>query len=48
MHRIFAEYPPVIICASAFIGVALIVAIVVFIWKLIVGLAHVSLRGDLD
>jgi len=30
------------------VGVVLVVAIVIFAWKALVGLAHVSLRGDLD
>jgi hypothetical protein len=37
-----------IVYACIVIGIVLIVAIVIFAWKLIKALAYTSLRGDVD
>jgi hypothetical protein len=44
--HIFVEHP--YLSMFSVLGVALTVAILVFIWKALVGLANASLRRDLD
>jgi hypothetical protein len=49
MYHFFVEHPRMLVYGSVGVGgVVILTTIAKYIWKLIVGLANASLRGDLD